>query len=130
MGLAERLLDVARAELNALLDRLAGRQPHRLDELEEDLRRVRAGEVHIDPPAAFDPKIAQFYANLEIPYGSDIETVRRAYKRLLRKYHPDLYSRDVEKARIANDLCAELGEACREIETWLEGTPGGPKRKR
>lgn len=55
--------------------------------------------------------LAGYYANLEIPYGSDQETVRAAWKQMMKKYHPDLHGEDPEKRRIAGELTAELTRA-------------------
>lgn len=66
-----------------------------------------------------DPRLAGFYANLEVPYGSDLEAVRRAWKRLVKKYHPDLHAGDPEKRRVANELTAELTRVYRELEQAL-----------
>lgn len=67
-----------------------------------------------------DPELAQCYANLEIPYGSDLQTTRRAWKRLLRKYHPDLHSGDPEKMHLANELVKGLNRAYEKIEKQLQ----------
>jgi len=67
-----------------------------------------------------DPEIAKYYANLEVPYGSDLETVHKAWKDLLRKYHPDLHSDDPEKVRIANELVQGLNQAYAELEKRLK----------
>lgn len=67
-----------------------------------------------------DPVLAGYYANLEVPYGSDIETVRQAWKRLVRKYHPDLHSRNPEKRRIANELTQGLNRAYEELAKQLQ----------
>ena len=67
-----------------------------------------------------DHEIARYYANLEIPYGSDLATVRKAWKKLLRKYHPDLHSDDPEKIRIANKLVQGLNKAHEELEKRLK----------
>ena len=66
-----------------------------------------------------DPRLAGYYANLEVPYGSDLEAVRRAWKRLVKKYHPDLHGGDLEKRKVANELTAELTQAYRELEQAL-----------
>ena len=68
-----------------------------------------------------DPLLAEYYANLEVPYGSDLETVRRAWKQLLREYHPDLHSGDPEKQEIANKLVQGLNQAYKELEKRLSG---------
>ena len=51
------------------------------------------------PPrtAAGDDAIRRAYAALEVPAGSDFETVRKSYRRLMRKYHPDLHAGTPEK---------------------------------
>jgi hypothetical protein len=66
-----------------------------------------------------DPVLAEHYANLEVPYGSDLETVRRAWKKLLQKYHPDLYPGEPEKQELANKLVQGLNHAYKELEKRL-----------
>lgn len=73
-----------------------------------------------EPAPAIDPQLAQYYANLEIPCGADLETARRAWKRLLKKYHPDLHAKDPEKRRVANELSARLTQAFQELERALK----------
>tara|TARA_B100000686_G_C16775366_1_gene968050 strand:+ start:629 stop:994 length:366 start_codon:yes stop_codon:yes gene_type:complete len=62
-----------------------------------------------------DP-IAQYYANLEIPPSATLEEARAAWKRSLKKYHPDLHSSDPAKREIATELTRGLNEAYRAIE--------------
>ncbi len=66
-----------------------------------------------------DAKIANYYANLEIPYDSDLETVTKAWKKLLRKYHPDMHSTDPEKVKIANEIVQVLNNAYNELQKYL-----------
>jgi DnaJ-domain-containing protein 1 len=66
-----------------------------------------------------DSELAKYYANLEVPYGSDLETVRRAWKQLVRKYHPDFHSGNPEKQEIANKLVQELNHAYKQLEKRL-----------
>ena len=73
-----------------------------------------------EPPPARDPKLAEYYANLEIPYGADLETARRSWKRLLKKCHPDLHAKDPEKRRVADELSARLTQAYQELERVLK----------
>ena len=64
-----------------------------------------------DSPVSQNPEMAGYYANLEIPYGSDAETVTKAWKKLLRRYHPDLHSAEPEKVKIANEIVQQLNKA-------------------
>lgn len=77
------------------------------------------GSGETSPRAHQDPLLAQYYANLEVPYGSDLETVRRAWKNLLRKYHPDRHAGDPEKQALANQLVQQLNHAFQELEKRL-----------
>jgi DnaJ like chaperone protein len=60
--------------------------------------------------------LAKNYANLEIPYGSDLQTAKKAWKKMLKKYHPDLHSRDPEKLETATRLTQGLTKAYNEIK--------------
>ena len=57
-----------------------------------------------------DP-LAKYYANLEIPVGSDRKTIKTAWKKQLKKYHPDLHGSDPQKKKIAEELTRQLNEA-------------------
>ena len=59
-----------------------------------------------------DP-LAKYYANLEIPVGSDQTIIKIAWKKQLKKYHPDLHCSDPEKKIIAENLTSQLNEAYR-----------------
>ena len=67
-----------------------------------------------------DPELAELYSNLEVPYGSSLATVRKAWKRLLRKYHPDRHSKDPEKRKIADELAQRLNGAYEQLQKRLE----------
>ncbi|RMH86233.1 MAG: hypothetical protein D6681_15885, partial [Calditrichaeota bacterium] len=58
-----------------------------------------------------DPRLAEYYANLEVPYGSDLPTVRRAWRNLLRRYHPDRFPDDPQRQALANELIKQLNHA-------------------
>jgi DnaJ-domain-containing protein 1 len=157
MSIGKRLIDLARAELNSLLDRAAhaGDDDDRAyrrsrdddgdyagmsaEELAAEIERRRRAREEVDellggkrprpeppprrppPPrtAAGDDAIRKAYASLEVPAGSDFETVRKSYRRLMRKYHPDLHGGTPEKARAATDLTQRLTQAYKTLEKHL-----------
>lgn len=157
MSIGRRLIDLARSELNSLLDRAAREDEDEPDwrrsevgamsdqELEAELERRRRARQEAEdaahgrrrpdpeppprarpssapPPrrtAAGDNAIRKAYAALEVPPGSDFETVRRSYRRLMRKYHPDLHGGSPEKHRAATDLTQRLTEAYKTLEKHL-----------
>ncbi len=55
--------------------------------------------------------LAQYYANLELAPGASPQEIKNAWRRLLKKYHPDLHSQDEERKRIAEELTRGLNEA-------------------
>jgi DnaJ-domain-containing protein 1 len=74
---------------------------------------------HTSVPAQ-DPTLASYYANLELSYGADIDAVRAARRRLLKRYHPDLHSGDPEKRRTATQLAQGLNRAHDELVGRLD----------
>jgi DnaJ-domain-containing protein 1 len=162
MSIGRRLIDLARAELNSLLERAARgeddadgwssdsaqtmsdeeleaeleRRRQAREEAEQATRRSRQGPAsrayqerasgragpRSEPPrrtAAGDDAIRRAYAALEVQPGSDFDTVRKAYRRLMRKYHPDLHTSSPEKQRAANDVAQRLTEAYKLLEKQL-----------
>jgi DnaJ-class molecular chaperone len=146
MSIGRRLFNMARSELNSLLDRAAeaeprasaGRDPDEdlyrrfsLDELSdaeleaEIERRYRArraakgatgrasagarpaGGAQARKPAPPD-ELRLAYAALEVPYGADFATVRKSYRALMRKYHPDRHTGSPEKQKAATELAQKL----------------------
>jgi DnaJ-domain-containing protein 1 len=165
MTISKRLLDMARAELNALLDKASTwespRDPdedlyHRygLDELTDEQleaeleRRHRAraaAKAKVNAPrpspassgsrpraarpssgpASHRPspedEVRRAYAALEVPVGSNFETVRKSYRALMRKYHPDHHSGSPEKQKTATELTQKLTEAYKLLERRMRG---------
>ena len=169
MSIGRRLIDLARAELNSLLDRAARAEEddeygsptdHMSDkELEEELERRRqarqeaehaargtraepTGEPLRDRPGARGSTsssgsgsrrrpefrrasaddsgaVRRAYAALEVPPGSDFETVRRAYRTQMRKYHPDLHTSTPEKQKAANEIAQKLTDSYKLLEKRL-----------
>jgi DnaJ-domain-containing protein 1 len=172
VSIGRRFIDMARAELNSLLD-FAGRRgdkgerdpsqsgsdedEDRADlhgftakELEEELERRRRAREEVDEllsgrrraNSADGPfrnpteagarhrkvanpvneealRIQKAYAALEVPAGSNFDTVRRAYRTLMRKYHPDRHTATPEKQKAANEVAQRLTESYKLLEKHL-----------
>ncbi len=159
MSISKRLIDLARSELNSLLekashidgddddDRPRGRygssggdvSSMSDEELAAEIERRRQAREEVEeatnpsrrraeppprtpPPrrtAAGDDAIRKAYAALEVPAGSDFETVRTSYRRLMRKYHPDLNAGSTERQKAATDLTQRLTDAYKTLEKHL-----------
>ncbi|MGO9310560.1 MAG: J domain-containing protein [Spirochaetia bacterium] len=73
------------------------------------------------PRPPVDESLRQDYANLEVPFGADIETVRKSYKTLILRYHPDKHAGDPEKLRIALEITKKINESFERIRSRQGG---------
>jgi DnaJ-domain-containing protein 1 len=173
MSIGRRFLNIARSELNSLLDFAARRADGDSDdgesssdgrdalhgysasELQEELERRRSARQEVEdaihgrrtpdspsgagaatgsgstarPRGGWRPPgtqtsgqalaIEKAYAALEVKVGSDFVTVRKAYRALMRKYHPDHHTESPEKQRAANEVAQRLTEAYKLLEKTL-----------
>ncbi len=52
-----------------------------------------------------------YYKALEVPEGADFATIKKAYRKMMKVYHPDLYVNDQEKFEMAKEVSQQLNEA-------------------
>lgn len=72
------------------------------------------------PPAPTVPDhVARWYGNLELPLGASAAEVKAAYRRLVRRYHPDRHAHDPRRAAVANELSQELRDAYEGLMDYL-----------
>ncbi len=126
MWILSRVTGWLRSELNAMFEpgswprdppagrRQAGSASARHEPGTE--RQPRRSNTDTGP----DPVLARYYANLEVPYGAGLDTVRGAWRRLVKEYHPDLHSADERKRRTATELVQGLNRAYEELVKHLE----------
>lgn len=72
--------------------------------------RARAG-VRGDPPSDPAADRKRWYRTLELEPGAEVADVRKAYRRLLKKFHPDRFANDPEKLKVATEVTRQLTEA-------------------
>jgi DnaJ-domain-containing protein 1 len=168
MSIGKRLFNLAKSELNSLLDRAAEVERTSSHDPDEDLyrrfsldeltdkeleaeierrqrarqaqARARTGSRPAGAAAGAKPadksapgstrasggaqarkptpedELRRAYAALEVPYGSDFATVRKSYRALMRKYHPDRHAGSPEKQKTATELAQKLSAAYQLIE--------------
>lgn len=93
--------------------RTTGRRPSR--SYERVNRRRTSGA------SSEETRLARLYAQLECPYGADMDVVRKQYRIMMRKYHPDMHSGDAEKQRLATELSQRLTQAYNDLRRSLSG---------
>ena len=63
-------------------------------------RREESGACRHRPGGSIgDKRLRELYAQLEVPYGAAFEDVKKNFRRLMRKYHPDLHAGNPQKTR-------------------------------
>jgi DnaJ-domain-containing protein 1 len=96
------------------------------EELDEYMRTgsntAKERRTNRPPPrsTAPDESLRQDYANLEVAFGADIESVRTSYKRLVLKYHPDRQGGDAEKQRISLEIMKKINQSFERIRDFHE----------
>ncbi len=149
MSIGRRFINLARSELNSLLDKARDidvnddevEQPsddstfstYSDAELEKELQRrkterdaeARARKQRASaPPRATAPAgndIRKAYMALELPEGADFDTVKKSYRTLMRKYHPDRHQGAPEKQQAAHELTQRLTDAYNRLKRHLGG---------
>ena len=109
----KRLFNIARAELSDLVQKNKSAKmdiPSPEPELFNDHQKDTSSYSALDP-------LAKYYANLEIPVGSDRATIKNAWKTQMKKYHPDLHCSDPKKKQIAEELTRQLTQAYRTLDS-------------
>lgn len=84
-------------------------------------RGQTAGGGHARKPSSTsstssDDELRLAYAALEVPFGADFATVRKSYRQLMRKYHPDRHTASPDKQKAATELAQKLSQAYELIE--------------
>lgn len=78
--------------------------------------------------AEIDPVLAGYYANLEVAPGADLETLTRAWKKLVVDFHPDRHAGNPARQAAATRLVQDLNHAYRELVAHLGKSPAGEPR--
>jgi len=60
------------------------------------------------------------YANLEVAPNADAATVRKAYHKLIRQYHPDRFAHDPEKQKHATEITQKINQSYQRITKFRE----------
>ncbi|MFQ5582996.1 MAG: DnaJ family molecular chaperone [Calditrichia bacterium] len=127
MEILSRLIQLVRASLSSGTEFAPGHpgeKSWRTSSGEKGGKENATGGRNRENQRYIDPQLATYFANLEIPYGSDLETAKKAWKSLVKKYHPDLHSSDPLKQKTANELVQGINKAFEEIRKHYQEKSG------
>ncbi len=106
----KRLFDIAKANWGDWRERQnASSNPSRPNFTEQNFSEQESWSP--PPRDEQSDRLAGFYANLELQPGASQDEVKKAWRRLMKQYHPDLHSQDPQKKRVAEELTRRLTEA-------------------
>ncbi|HOX92721.1 MAG TPA: J domain-containing protein [Spirochaetales bacterium] len=114
------LLDDAMDELDAFLDDDKQKQERLTREREARARAEEAARARPSGPSGPPKKLVDAYKTMGLSYGAPFESVRSAYKKLLKEHHPDRHGHSPEALKKATETSARINNAYRLIETWHE----------
>lgn len=102
MSLFKRIKNIVRSHINGE----KARSDIEIDTY-EDVYYNSSGRV-VD---AGDDLERAYYRILELEYGAGFDKIKKAYRKLLKKYHPDLFQRKPEKLEAAQEVTRRINEA-------------------
>lgn len=126
MSLTRRLRRIARAQIGDLWSHTTDRDDRpeaSADELNPNATDTASKDGSTDTPAVPD-YVARAYRALEVPVGSDRETVKKGYRRVMKAYHQDRFDEDPERREIAGEVSQRLNAAYETVTTYLNERDG------
>lgn len=111
--LDEELDEEIAREVQDTVGAKAGRKARRVaDKAEEAWERAfeeaRARGQSGGGSRASSRDVENWHRTLEVPVGADFDTIRKSYRRLMAKYHPDKYASDPEKYAAATEVTRKI----------------------
>lgn len=77
----------------------------------EESTAKEAAPRSTQPRSPQEQQVTQYYANLELAPGATLDDVRKAYRELMKRYHPDKHLGDPERHKAATELAQSLTRA-------------------
>ena len=71
-------------------------------------------------PGSVDAQLAEWYRVLDLSAEADLAAIKSAYRRLMRKYHPDMHAGNPQKQKAATELSMRVTAAYNGLVAHLE----------
>jgi DnaJ-domain-containing protein 1 len=73
-------------------------------------------------PGSQDALVAEWYRQLDVQPGDDMATIKSSYRKLMRKYHPDMHAGNPQRQKAATELSMRVTAAYNGLVAHLEKT--------
>ncbi len=112
MSIFKRLGKIIRSELGGRLETKRAR-PYEKTYYDEKTN------IEVDD-RSFNKEEREYYANLELSDGATFDDIKKSYRRLLKKYHPDHFNGS-KKEKIAEEITTKINQAYEYFENKYKG---------
>lgn len=100
-------------------DDISGTSDSYFAEAWDELNEFLSSPDGSTPPPPEPPEMLRFdYKNLGVPFGADFEITKKAYKKLIIKYHPDINSNNSDALHRATEKSKSLNISYQKIKAW------------
>jgi DnaJ-domain-containing protein 1 len=79
-----------------------------------------SGSARPPRPGSNEAQLLEWYKVLDLPLGADLAAVKTSYRKLMRKYHPDMHAGNPQKQKAANELSMRVTAAYNGLSAHLE----------
>jgi DnaJ-domain-containing protein 1 len=79
-----------------------------------------AGSARRPRPGTTDAQVLEWYRVLDLEVGADMAQIKSSYRKLMRKYHPDMHAASPQKQKAANELSMRVTTAYNGLVAHLE----------
>ena len=113
MSFLRRAINIIRSNINSKFDKDINIQdiPFGTQQSYEQEQTTSEQKVPSNFCSQTEKLEREYYANLELDYGSSFDDIKKKYRTLLKKYHPDKFHNDDKKRKIAERVVAKLNMA-------------------
>lgn len=108
MSLFRRIKNIIKSNINYQKDIEINHNAF-FEEVPNDYDDIYYNDVNDIPTE--NKKEKEYYAILEVEYGAGFDKIKSAYKKLLKKYHPDMFHNQPEKLKTAQKVTEKINEA-------------------
>jgi len=83
--------------------------------------RAATGSARAPRPGSNAAQVAEWYKTLDLAPGAEPAEIKASYRRLMRKYHPDVHAGDPKKQKAATELSMRVTTAYNSLVGYLDG---------